>query len=49
LQQNVATAKSTAVTDFLSALSNNEDNLAKAIAGIFGIDTSTFDEAETAG
>lgn len=49
LQQNVATAKSTAVTNFLSALSNNEDNLAKAIAGIYGIDTSTFDEAETAG
>ena len=49
LEQNVATAKSTAVTNFLKALTGNEDALAKAISTIYWIDTTSFDESTTAG
>lgn len=49
LEQNVATAKSTAVTNFLKALTGNEDSLAKAISTIYWIDTTSFDESTTAG
>lgn len=42
LEQNVATAKSTAVTNYLTALSKNENDLADRIANIYGIDTSTI-------
>lgn len=41
LEQNVATAKSTALTNYLTALSKNENDLADRIANIYGIDTST--------
>ena len=41
LEQNVATAKSTALTNYLTALWKNENDLADRIANIYGIDTST--------
>lgn len=47
LQQNVITAKTSAVSSFMSALSNGETTLANAIAQITWLDTNQFTNQTT--
>lgn len=49
LQQNVITAKASAATSYLEALSNNEGQFADALAKIYGIDKNELFPTETSG
>ena len=49
LQQNVITAKASAATSYLVALSKNEGQFADALAKIYGIDKNELFPTETNG
>ena len=49
LQQNVITAKASAATSYLEALSKNEGQFADALAKIYGIDKNELFPTETNG